>query len=201
MKNKSLIVAAAVLALTACSQTADTYQAEPANYDRQDQDGDGVINERDLCPDTEAGAAVDNDGCSEFQSVDDGYELMVFFGHDSSKLTDEYAPQLQQVADFMQKYPEVKISVEGYASASGSKSYNLKLSKRRAASVRQQLIDDYAVSAERIELEAIGEEELLAAGDSEQAEAANRRARIFVQEQYREAVPRWSIYTPHLKQQ
>ena len=199
MKSKSLIVAAAILALSACSQTVDTYQAEPASYDRQDQDSDGVINERDLCPDTEVGAAVDNDGCSEFQSVDDGYELMVFFGHDSSKLTEEYAPQLQHIADFMLKYPEVKISVEGYASASGSKAYNLKLSERRAASVRQQLIDDYAVSAERIQLEAIGEAQLLAAGDSEQAEAANRRARIFVQEQYRETIPRWSIYTPHLK--
>ncbi|GDY28212.1 MULTISPECIES: OmpA family protein [unclassified Agarivorans] len=200
MNNKSLIVAAAILALTACSQSAETYKAETANYDRQDQDSDGVINERDLCPDTEEGAAVDNDGCSEFQSIDDGYELMVFFGHDSSKLTGEFEPQLQQVADFMQKYPEVKISVEGYASASGSKSYNLKLSKRRAASVRQQLITDYAVPAERIELEAIGEEELLVAGDSEQSEAANRRARIFVQEEYRKVVPRWSIYTPHLKQ-
>ncbi|MGY5450605.1 OmpA family protein [Agarivorans sp. MS3-6] len=199
MNNHGLLVLVAVLALTACSQSAEPYTAEPANYDRQDEDSDGVINQRDLCPNTVLGAEVDNYGCGEFQNIDDGYELMVFFEHDSSQLSPKFSPQLQQVADFMQRYPEVKISVEGFASASGSKPYNLALSKRRAVSVRQQLIEQFGIAAERVDLEANGEEQLLVAGDSEQSETANRRARIFVQEQYRKAIPRWSIYTPHLK--
>ncbi|MBB3063166.1 thrombospondin type 3 repeat-containing protein [Microbulbifer rhizosphaerae] len=37
-----------------------------------DSDGDGVADDKDLCPDTPAGEAVDSEGCSESQRDDDG---------------------------------------------------------------------------------------------------------------------------------
>lgn len=183
-----------------CSQTISPYTGLPANYDRRDQDSDGVINQRDRCANTELGAQIDNYGCSAYQRHDDGYELMVFFAHDSSQLGSEYYPQLQQVADFLARYPQVKISVEGYASASGQQQYNLALSQRRAQQVRQLLLDNYGIAAERVELQPFGEAQLLVEGGDAQAEAANRRVRIYVQQQYRTVVPKWSVYTPHLKQ-
>ncbi len=183
-----------------CSQTISSYNAQPANYDRHDQDSDGVINQRDRCADTQLRAKVDNYGCSAYQRHNDGYELMVFFEHDSSQLASEYYPQLQQVAAFLNRYPQVKISVEGYASASGEQQYNLALSRRRAEQVRQLLLDNYGLAAERVELQPFGEAQLLADGKNAQSEAANRRVRVYVQQQYRTAVPKWSVYTPHLVQ-
>lgn len=37
-----------------------------------DDDGDGVANDSDLCPDTPAGESVDGDGCADSQRDDDG---------------------------------------------------------------------------------------------------------------------------------
>jgi len=41
-------------------------------YERQDDDGDGVLNDEDDCPDTAAGDSVDADGCSTEDDDGDG---------------------------------------------------------------------------------------------------------------------------------
>jgi hypothetical protein len=41
-------------------------------YERQDEDGDGVLNDDDNCPDTAAGDPVDADGCSTADDDGDG---------------------------------------------------------------------------------------------------------------------------------
>ncbi|WP_432460085.1 MULTISPECIES: OmpA family protein [unclassified Agarivorans] len=199
MLKLSAVILLAIFNLMACSQSVEPYRVELAGYDRADQDRDGVINQRDLCVDTESGAEIDNNGCAAYQLNVDSYELMVFFENDSSQLKREFEPQLQQVAEFMRRYPQVEIGVEGYASASGRADYNLQLSRQRAKAVSQVLVERFQISEQRIQLQPMGESQQLVDDDSPQAAAANRRVRIFVQQQYRNVVPKWTIYTSQLK--
>ncbi len=61
------------------------------------------------------------------------------------------------IAEYMKANPETKIVVRGYADKdTGSSSYNMKLSERRAQAVADILTGDYGISADRLTLEAAG---------------------------------------------
>ncbi|WP_051333346.1 OmpA family protein [Aliagarivorans marinus] len=180
--------------LTACSHNLDLYSGLPADYDRNDEDFDGVINARDVCPGTVLRAEVDNYGCSREQIYTDGYELMVFFEHDSATVVERYQQQLGVLAEYLERYPEVEIAVEAHTSLSGTNDYNLALSQRRAENIKRELVERYQVAEKRIELLPLGESQPLNDEELAQSETANRRARVFVQQEYRKVVPRWNVY-------
>jgi len=76
--------------------------------------------------------------------------VVVFFGHDSKDIS--YASR-QAVTTFVMTNPEASYAVEGHSSSDGSRSYNLDLSRERAARV-----------ADIIETAGIGEDQLLVTG-------------------------------------
>lgn len=83
-------------------------------------------------------------------------EVKVFFAASSSKLTPAEAEKLQPVADYLKKYGEKNVVINGYASTDGPSAYNKRLSKRRAKAVEQWLIDN-GIDAARIKAEGKGE--------------------------------------------
>ncbi|MFZ3506038.1 OmpA family protein, partial [Vibrio harveyi] len=54
--------------------------------DLQDDDDDGVINARDLCPDTPATSEIDNDGCGEYIKSSEQMQVRVLFANDSDEI-------------------------------------------------------------------------------------------------------------------
>jgi OOP family OmpA-OmpF porin len=66
--------------------------------------------------------------------------------------------------------------LEGHADATGTDAYNQHLSVRRAASVREYLINSYGIDAHRLESIGFGESQLAAPNDPEGA--INRRVRV-----------------------
>jgi outer membrane protein OmpA-like peptidoglycan-associated protein len=65
---------------------------------------------------------------------------VIYFAHNSSRLSADEAAKLDAVAEMMKAQPEVTLSIIGHASNIGSKQYNRKLSQRRANSVKRQLV-------------------------------------------------------------
>ena len=97
----------------------------------------------------------------------------VFFAFDSSEITPEAREILSKQAAWLQRYPNVTVTVEGHCDKRGTREYNLALGARRAEAAKQILIAQ-GVPAARISTISYGKERPLVAGDDEEAYAQNR---------------------------
>ena len=71
------------------------------------------------------------------------YRGVINFEYDRAALRDdaETTRTLAEFRKFLQEHPEVSLEIEGHTDSRGSDEYNLDLSERRAASVRDWLVD------------------------------------------------------------
>jgi len=141
-----------------------------------DLDGDGVLNERDKCPNTRPGAVVDLDGC-EVEAVIalDG----VNFDFDKSTLRPEAISILNQAAALLDKHERVVVEVAGHTDSVGSEAYNQALSMRRADAVKDYLVSK-GVKASRLTAKGYGESQPVASNDTDAGRAENRRVELIV---------------------
>jgi OmpA-OmpF porin, OOP family len=143
-----------------------------------DTDGDGVTDDRDRCPGTPRGVAVDADGCPRKGSIT---LTGVNFETNSATLTADSSSALDAVAADLMKYPRLKIEVEGHTDSVGADGYNLKLSERRANSVREYLVGR-GVDAAQLTARGYGEARPEADNASAEGRAQNRRVAMQVLE-------------------
>jgi outer membrane protein OmpA-like peptidoglycan-associated protein/outer membrane scaffolding protein for murein synthesis (MipA/OmpV family) len=138
-----------------------------------DSDGDGVPDYLDQCPGTLKGVKVDEKGCALSMS------LHINFDFDKADIKPEFKPELDKAAEFIRKYPDVpQIVIEGHTDSRGREAYNQKLSERRAQAVRQYLVDNYSIEAERLVAVGRGESMPVADNATEEGRARNRRVEI-----------------------
>ncbi len=98
----------------------------------------------------------------------------VYFGYDSSSLDAEGRDTLTKQAAWLQRYPNVRISVEGHADERGTREYNLALGERRA-NASATFLQQQGIPASRITTISYGKERPAVEGSSEAAYAQNRR--------------------------
>lgn len=110
-------------------------------------------------------------------SFDDLRESTVTFELNKSILTPEAKQILENLALYAREYKKVKMVIEGHTDAIGSRSYNRRLSKRRARSVMKFLISK-GVPAKRVRLKGFGERKPVASNYTEAGRAANRRVNV-----------------------
>lgn len=108
-----------------------------------------------------------------------GYLKDAFFDTDSYDLTPAARELLAENASWLQRYPSVKILVEGHCDERNTHDYNLALGERRAAAVRSYLVF-LGTSPERITTISYGEERPFAQGSTEEAWKLNRRAHFVI---------------------
>ena len=72
------------------------------------------------------------------------------FAFNKSDLTSESRPVLDGVATGLKNHPRVKVEIQGHTDSVGAAAYNLKLSQRRAESVREYLLSD-GVNADQLQ--------------------------------------------------
>ena len=97
----------------------------------------------------------------------------VYFELDSYQISPEAYPRLDAQAQWLSRYPQINVRIEGNADERGTREYNLALGARRAESVRNYLIDR-GVPAGRIDTISFGKERPIAEGSTEEAWARNR---------------------------
>ena len=118
------------------------------------------------------GAVVPGSAADFLQSVPSD---RVFFDTDSYQLTAEGQAVLDQQAQWLQRYPNTRITIEGHCDERGTREYNLALGERRANSVRIYL-EGRGISSARMTTISWGMERPVAEGANESAWAQNRRA-------------------------
>lgn len=101
----------------------------------------------------------------------------VTFAVDSTTISPSFRAALDEVAASLQKYPNSLVDVMGHTDSTGSDSYNLDLSRRRAESVKGYLVMR-GVSAARIATIGYGEQYPRADNATEEGRALNRRVEI-----------------------
>jgi peptidoglycan-associated lipoprotein len=98
----------------------------------------------------------------------------VHFDYDAYAVTDEGRGILQRQAAWLQKYPSVRITVEGHCDERGTREYNLALGARRANAVKEYLVS-LGVSAGRLDTISYGKERPICTESDESCYAQNRR--------------------------
>lgn len=133
-----------------------------------DSDNDGVIDSLDQCPDTMRGANVDKTGCIVM------LDLEVHFPINSSIIDETAKHRVKEFAEFLNKHPELKATIEGHTDYTGTEKYNLWLSKRRADSAFEAL-KKYDVDPARLKTVGYGETRPKAINKTKEGRAQNRR--------------------------
>ena len=97
----------------------------------------------------------------------------VYFDLDQYRVRSDALPVLDGQASWLNRYPSVRVRIEGNADERGTREYNLALGSRRANSVREYLISR-GVAGGRIETVSFGKERPIDPGVSEDAYQRNR---------------------------
>jgi OmpA-OmpF porin, OOP family len=140
-----------------------------------DSDGDGVVDSLDKCPNTPKGIKVDKDGCPVPIPEKVSITLLVEFDFDKAAVRPQYHNDIEKVANFLKAYPSTSGVLEGHTDSVGTEEYNMKLSKRRAESVKKYLVEKFGIAADRLSTEAYGESEPVASNDTNAGRQRNRR--------------------------
>jgi peptidoglycan-associated lipoprotein len=98
----------------------------------------------------------------------------VFFGFDRYDLSPEARDTIERQVTWLQRYPQVTVTVEGHADERGTREYNLALGERRANSVRNYMIA-LGVEPNRVSTISYGKERPVDPASNEAAWAKNRR--------------------------
>ncbi len=139
-----------------------------------DTDGDGINDEEDRCPDV--AGVPEMKGCPkvDFQASD------VVFQSGKAVLLASGKKELDVAADFLNKNPNVKVSIEGHTDATGTDKVNQPLSEKRADAAKAYLVSK-GVAADRMTTSGYGSTQPVADNKTAAGKQKNRRVEIKIQ--------------------
>jgi peptidoglycan-associated lipoprotein len=98
----------------------------------------------------------------------------VFFAYDRSDISSEAQQILHRQSDWLRRYPNVSVTIEGHCDERGTREYNLALGERRAQAVKNVLVA-LGIPAARISTISYGKERPEIPHSDDQSYAQNRR--------------------------
>lgn len=104
------------------------------------------------------------------------YDL--YFDFRSDVLRSESGKVIAEIAQVMKQHPDWTLGVEGNTDNIGGDKYNLDLSQRRAAAVKNALTKQYEISPERLETNGFGASHPVDTNDTIEGRARNRRVEL-----------------------
>ena len=149
-----------------------------------DDDGDGVNNCDDKCPNSQPGQTIGPDGCPVPVSID---LKGVNFDFDKSNLRPDAVAILSEATEILKRYPDLRVEVAGHTDSKGTDAYNQKLSERRATAVYNYLQQNGVDASRMVGPIGYGESRPIApntnpdGSDNPEGRAKNRRTELNVQ--------------------
>ena len=99
----------------------------------------------------------------------------ILFDVNSDKIKPTSYGVVKEIADVLQQNSGIKIKIIGHTDSDGDDSKNMELSKKRAESVKNALINDFQISDSRIQTDGKGESMPVGKNDTPEGKAQNRR--------------------------
>jgi peptidoglycan-associated lipoprotein len=108
-----------------------------------------------------------------------GFLGEIYFDFDRYELRPEARDRLAKNADFLKKYPDVLVTIEGHADDRGTADYNIALGARRASST-VVFLEQLGIDRARLRTVSYGEERPLCTQGAETCWSRNRRAAFVI---------------------
>ena len=105
----------------------------------------------------------------------------IYFQKGSYQLPSEARTILYRKADFLRKYPDVSVIIEGHTDERGSRETNMAFGERRAGAVKSFLIKE-GIERSRLVAVSSGKERPADTGKTEESRAKNRRVHFVVKD-------------------
>jgi OmpA-OmpF porin, OOP family len=105
----------------------------------------------------------------------------LYFDTDKADVKPESTDTLKEIAALLKGDPKLQLLVVGHTDNVGAYDYNLKLSERRAAAVVQALTTQHGIDAKRLRPAGVGMLAPVAANDTDDGRAKNRRVELVKQ--------------------
>ncbi len=157
-----------------------------------DSDKDGVLDKDDKCP--SVFGIVENNGCPEEKKAEivepvkvevaaevikkiNEFSKTILFDTGKATLKSESNSSLDAIVSVLNEYQSANFKIEGHTDSAGIPAKNLKLSKDRAAAVKQYLIDK-GIRADRLTSEGYGSKKPIASNKTPKGKNLNRRVEI-----------------------
>jgi peptidoglycan-associated lipoprotein len=156
MVLRFIAVAGALLMLAACSSTPDPGASGPGG------------------PGGPGGISSSRGGPGSQQDLASTAGDRVFFAYDRSDISSEAQQILQRQSQWLKRYPNVSVTIEGHTDERGTREYNLALGERRAQAVKNVLVA-LGVPAARVSTISYGKERPEIPHSDDQSYAQNRR--------------------------
>ncbi len=102
----------------------------------------------------------------------------IYFNTGSARLLDESRPALQAVARLVKEPRQSALVIAGHTDNVGSADFNQALSEKRAAAVREALVSQFGVPADRLTTKGFGFTHPLESNDTVEGRARNRRVEL-----------------------
>jgi outer membrane protein OmpA-like peptidoglycan-associated protein len=102
----------------------------------------------------------------------------IYFDFNKDTIKPESEPVLKEIVQAMTDNPDWKLTVEGNTDNIGGDAYNLDLSKRRAAAVKETLVARYHIAPDRLSTNGFGASHPIETNDTLEGRARNRRVEL-----------------------
>jgi len=169
-----LFVVSGLMIMAACAKQATVQKKEPATKINQAE----IDRQRELERERQRKEAQQR----EFHSAKIKFMYEdVYFEKSRYRLQPEAQEILKRKAEFLKKYSEISVIIEGHTDEGGSKEANIALGDRRAGEVKSFLIRE-GIETERLIPVSFGREMPIDDGKAEASRAKNRRVHFVVQE-------------------
>jgi outer membrane protein OmpA-like peptidoglycan-associated protein len=154
-----------------------------------DADSDGVLDYLDRCPDEAEtiNGYEDDDGCPDegpAQIVVEEGRLVILetirFETESSKIDRRSHRVLDQIALTLRARDDIRtLEIGGHTDSTGSRGYNMRLSRERARSVRLYLLEQ-GIKPSRVHARGYGPDQPIADNNTDSGRAQNRRVEFLL---------------------
>jgi outer membrane protein OmpA-like peptidoglycan-associated protein len=110
-----------------------------------------------------------------------GFEVDdILFDSNEADIRDEFRSELDAVGRFLGDNPETYAVVSGYTDSTYTREFNLELSRKRAASVRDYLMENANIGEDRFVMNWYGKDNPVADNATAEGRAKNRRVEVVV---------------------
>ncbi len=102
----------------------------------------------------------------------------IYFSFNSDVIREESESTLKEIAEVLRRHADWKLQVNGHTDGIGTDPYNLDLSKRRAAAVKDALVKRYGIDAGRLGTAGFGKSRPKDTNDTLEGRSRNRRVEL-----------------------
>lgn len=99
----------------------------------------------------------------------------ILFNTGSAGIRPESGPVIKEIADILKENPALKLKIIGHTDTDGKKDSNLLLSQQRSAAVKNELVQKYGITANRLDTDGKGDTEPVADNATAEGKTRNRR--------------------------